>query len=69
MVAERQLALTDIARKADPIVIDFALEAKCKHIESGVGVKELPWLISRLRRRQFSILVTTSFLAEQELAG
>jgi hypothetical protein len=51
--------------KADPIAIDFALEAKCKGIESGVGVKELGRLISRLRHRQFGILVTTSFLAEQ----
>jgi hypothetical protein len=51
--------------KADPIAIDFALEAKCKGIESGVGVKELARLISRLRHRQFGILVTTSFLAEQ----
>jgi Restriction endonuclease len=46
-------------------VIDFALEAKCKPIDSGVGVKELARLISRLRHRQFGLLVTTSFLAEQ----
>jgi hypothetical protein len=51
--------------KGDPIAIDFALEAKCKQITSGVGVKELSRLISRLRHRQFGILVTTSFLAEQ----
>ncbi len=51
--------------KADPIAIDFALEAKCKGIDSGVGVKELARLVSRLRHRQFGILVTTSFLAEQ----
>ena len=42
MVAETQLASTDIAQKADLIVIDFALEAKCEQIENGVGVKELP---------------------------
>jgi hypothetical protein len=41
-VAETQLASTDIAQKADLIVIDFALEAKCEQIENGVGVKELP---------------------------
>jgi hypothetical protein len=41
-VAETQLAFTDIAQKADRIVIDFALEAKCEQIENGVGVKELP---------------------------
>jgi hypothetical protein len=51
--------------KADTIQIDFALEAKCMPIKRGVGVKELARLISRLRHRQFGILVTTSFLAEQ----
>jgi hypothetical protein len=51
--------------KGDRIAIDFALEAKCKGTGSGVGVKELSRLISRLRHRQFGILVTTSFLAEQ----
>lgn len=30
-----------------------------------MGVKELSRLISRLRHRQFGILVTTSFLGEQ----
>jgi Restriction endonuclease len=33
--------------------------------ESGVGVKELSRLISRLRHRQFGILVTTSYLGHQ----
>ena len=41
MVAETQLAFTDLAHKVGPIGIDFALEAQCKQIESGVGVKEL----------------------------
>jgi hypothetical protein len=44
---------------------DFALEAKCYAPENGVGVKELARLISRLRRRQFGILVTTSYLGNQ----
>ena len=38
------------------------MEAKCYSIESSVGVKELSRLISRLRHRQFGVLVTTSFL-------
>jgi hypothetical protein len=52
---------------ADPKTVDFALEAKCYRPElpglSGtarqIGVKETARLISRLRHRQFGILVTT----------
>lgn len=47
------------------IEVEFALEAKCYAIGSGVGVKELSRLLSRLRHRQFGILVTTSYLATQ----
>ncbi len=50
---------------ADRISLDFALEAKCYAPDNGVGVKELSRLISRLRHRQFDILVTTSYLAQQ----
>jgi hypothetical protein len=39
--------------------------ASCHAPENGVGVKELSRLISRLRHRQFGILVTTSFLGHQ----
>lgn len=47
------------------IDVDFALEAKCYQQNHGVGVKALSRLISRLRHRQFGILVTTSYLSEQ----
>lgn len=47
------------------IDVDFAMEAKCYSLNSGVGVKEISRLISRLRHRQFGILVTTSYLAPQ----
>ena len=58
---------------ADPITVDFALEAKCYRPElpgqSGtarqIGVKETARLISRLRHRQFGILVTTSYIGPQ----
>ncbi len=50
---------------ADSIRIDYALEAKCFALENPVGVKEVSRLISRLRYRQFGVLVTTSFLGEQ----
>ncbi len=47
------------------IDVEFALEAKCYQSKSGVGVKELSRLISRLRHRQFGVLVTTSYLSSQ----
>jgi hypothetical protein len=50
---------------ADRISLNFTLEAECYAPEGGVGVKELSRLISRLRDRQFSILVTTTFLGHQ----
>jgi hypothetical protein len=50
---------------ADRISLGFALEAKCYGRGNGVGVKELSRLISRLRHREFGILVTTSYLGKQ----
>lgn len=47
------------------ILVDFALEAKCYNLATGVTVKDVSRLISRLRHRQFGILVTTSYLAQQ----
>lgn len=47
------------------IDIDFALEAKRYTISNSVGVKETSRLISRIRYRQFGIIVTTSFVADQ----
>ncbi|MBL8027793.1 MAG: restriction endonuclease, partial [Fibrobacteres bacterium] len=50
----------------DPVYAEFALEAKCYNPglngdkANTVGVKETSRLISRIRNRQFGILVTTS---------
>ena len=44
------------------ILVDFALEAKCYALDHCVGVKAMSRLISRLRHRQFGILVTTSYV-------
>lgn len=44
------------------ILVDFALEAKCYGPSNSVGVREMSRLISRLRHRQFGILVTTSYV-------
>ena len=41
------------------------MEAKCYAMGSSVGIKSLSRLISRLRYRQFGILVTTSYLDSQ----
>lgn len=57
--------------KDDPVYAEFALEAKCYRPPIGdtkantVGVKEVARLISRLRHRQFGVLVTTSVVAKQ----
>ncbi len=50
---------------ANPITIDFALEAKCYAPTNAVGVKEVSRLISRLRHRNFGVLVTTSYFHKQ----
>jgi hypothetical protein len=42
------------------ILVDFALEAKCYTPPQAVGVKDMSRLISRLRHRQFGVIVTTS---------
>lgn len=49
----------------DPIRLDFALEAKLYTPPNGVGVKEVARLISRLKHRQFGVLVTTSYVSRQ----
>jgi Restriction endonuclease len=50
---------------SDPVAVEFALEAKCYGPGHGVGVRETSRLISRLRHRQFGVLVTTSHLDRQ----
>jgi hypothetical protein len=47
------------------VTADFAMEAKCYEPGSGLCVKVVSRLISRLRHRQFGILVTTTYLADQ----
>lgn len=44
------------------ILVEFALEAKCYSPPNSVGVRDISRLISRLRHRQFGILVTTTWL-------
>lgn len=55
-----------IGTSADPVKVDFALEAKCYEPgRSSVGVKEMSRLISRLQHRQFGVMVTTSYVHKQ----
>jgi hypothetical protein len=56
------IGLYRLGHGASAIFIDFALEAKCYDLGNSVGVRELSRLISRLRHRQFGVLVTTSYL-------
>ncbi len=54
-----------IGTGSSSILVDFALEAKCYASGSPVGVRDASRLISRLRHRQFGIMVTTSFVHDQ----
>lgn len=55
----------------DPVYAEFSLEAKCYRPPingrrgNTVGVKEVSRLISRIRHRQFGVLVTTSTIGPQ----
>lgn len=60
-----------LGRLNDPVYVEFSLEAKCYRpaldgaTPNTVGVKEVSRLISRIRHRQFGVLVTTSAVARQ----
>jgi hypothetical protein len=49
----------------DPVAVEFALEAKCYEPSNSVGIRSTSRLISRLRHRQFGVLVTTSYVHAQ----
>ena len=48
-----------------PLRIDCALEAKCYSPNNSVGVREMSRLISRIRYRQFGVMLTTSYVHKQ----
>lgn len=48
-----------------PLKIDCALEARCYAEDNSVGVRQMSRLISRIRYRQFGIMLTTSFVDKQ----
>lgn len=47
------------------IQVDFALEAKCYGATNAVGVREVSRLISRIKHREFGVMVTTSYVDRQ----
>lgn len=48
-----------------PLLVECAIEAKCYSMTNSIGVREMSRLISRLRYRQFGVLVTTSYVHKQ----
>ena len=54
-----------IGEGAGYVNVEFSLEAKCYSLKSGVGVKDMSRLISRMKHRQFGIMVTTSYVSQQ----
>lgn len=48
-----------------PLKIDCALEAKCYAPSTAVRVQQMSRLISRIRYRQFGVMVTTSYVDKQ----
>ncbi len=48
-----------------PLKIDCALEAKCYATNNAVRVREMSRLISRIRYRQFGVMLTTSYVDNQ----
>ena len=55
-----------IKTPSNKIIVECAMEAKCYDPEKeGVAVKQTSRLISRIKYRQFGILITTSYIAKQ----
>ncbi len=54
-----------IGPNSDRIRLSFVLEAKNYSPTNSVGVKEMARLISRIRHREFGVIVTTSYVADQ----
>lgn len=47
------------------VYVDFYLQAKCYSSSNAVTVKDTSRLISRIKNRQFGIMFTTSYVAQQ----
>ena len=58
-------AISQGGKSNHPLKIDCAIEAKCYSPDDSVKVKQMSRLISRIRYRQFGVLITTSYVADQ----
>ena len=58
-------AISQGGKVNSPLKIDCALEAKCYGMNNSVGVRQMSRLISRIRYRQFGIMMTTSYVDKQ----
>ena len=47
------------------VFVEFYMQAKCYGKKTAVGVADTARLISRIKNRQFGIMVTTSYIADQ----
>lgn len=47
------------------VYVDFYLQAKCYGKDNAVTVKDTSRLISRIKDKQFGIMITTSYIADQ----
>lgn len=59
------IGMLQLGRGSASIEVAFALEAKCYGLASSVGVREVSRIISRIKHREFGVLVTTSFIDRQ----
>lgn len=48
-----------------PVFVEFYMQAKCYKMSNGLGVHDTARLISRIKNRQFGILITTSYVDKQ----
>lgn len=53
------------AKSENQVFAEFYLQAKCYDPSHGLGVGDTSRVISRIKNRQFGILFTTSYVAEQ----
>lgn len=54
-----------VGTPSNGIELEFILEAKRYDVDNSVGVKETSRLISRIKNKQFGIIVTTSYVGDQ----
>lgn len=47
------------------VYVDFYLQAKCYGLDTAVTVSDTSRLISRIKNRQFGLMITTSYVADQ----